>query len=85
MTIELKDLHNQLITVVWSVRFSLQPVGSSCKGRDLTVIISMPLTLMRLVVSWVICKEEKFYALTGGDRIDILDKDRQPLKTREDA
>jgi hypothetical protein len=32
------------------------------------------------------CKEEKFYALTGGERIDIVDGNRQRLvNTREDA
>lgn len=32
------------------------------------------------------CKEEKFYALTGGERIDLMDGNRQRLvKTRESA
>ena len=84
MTIELKDLHNQLIMLCGrfglAYNLSVYPVKV---GPDCYYFYATNLDDTCRKMGY--CKEEKFYALTGGDRIDIIDKDRQPLKTRKDA
>jgi hypothetical protein len=85
VTSELKDLHNQLILLCGqfglAYDLSIQPVkvGPDCYYFYATRLDD---TCRKLGF----CKEEKFYALTGGNRIDIVDGNRQRLvKTREDA
>ena len=78
MTVELKDLHNKLILLCGdfglAYDLSIQPVkvGPDCYYFYAT---RLDPTCRKLGF----CKEEKFYALTGGERIEILDGNRQRL------
>ena len=85
MTSELRDLHNKLILLCGqfdlAYDLSAQPVkvGPDCYYFYAT---RLDPTCRKLGF----CKEEKFYALTGGERIELVDGNRQRLiKARKGA
>ena len=81
---ELQELQGRLIAKCSEYRLAYDSSISPVKvGPDCYYFYATPVDEKCQKLGF--CKEEKYYALTGGSTIQIIDEQQRPVKTRQDA
>ena len=81
---ELQELQGRLIAKCEEYRLAYDSAVSPVKvGPDCYYFYATPVDEKCHRLGF--CKEEKYYALTGGKTIQIIDEHQRTLKTRQDA